>query len=103
MKTAASTAVITGVIEAGFAAYDIWKLEKDEFINEHDYNREATKRVGEAIGATTGSVAGGLIGQALIPIPIVGFLLGSLLGNISGRWLASTVSGRVVDGVVERK
>lgn len=100
LKTAASTAVITGVIEAGFAAYDIWKLKNDKFINEHDCNREVTKRVGEAIGATAGSVAGGLIGQALIPIPIVGFLLGSLLGNIAGRWLASIVSGRVFDGFV---
>ena len=103
LKTVVTTGVITGVIEGGFAAYDIWKLKNDQSINKHDCNREVTKRVGEAIGATAGCVAAGLIGQAVCPIPIVGFVLGSLLGNIGGRWLGSTVSGRVFDGVDKRK
>lgn len=101
-KTAATTFLITGAVEGAFAAYEICKLRKQRkhnHISKTDFKREVTKRVSGAAGATVGSVGAGLVGQAFCPLPVVGFAVGSALGNIAGRWTASTVSGRIFDGL----
>lgn len=99
-KTAATTFLITGVIEGAFAAHEISKLREQRnknHIDQKDYKREVTKTVSGAAGATVGSVGAGLIGQAICPIPFIGFALGSAAGNYFGRGLASVVSGQIFD------
>lgn len=99
-KTAATTFLITGVIEGAFAAHEISKLREQRnknHIDQKDYKREVTKTVSGAAGATVGSVGAGLIGQAICPIPFIGFALGSAAGNYFGRGLASAVSGQIFD------
>lgn len=99
-KTAATTVLITGVIEGAFAAHEISKLREQRnknHIDQKDYKREVTKTVSGAAGATVGSVGAGLIGQAICPIPFIGFALGSAAGNYFGRGLASVVSGQIFD------
>lgn len=101
-KTAATTFLVTGLVEGAFAAYEINKLRKQRkhgHINKTDFQREVTKRVSGAAGATAGSVGAGLVGQAICPIPVVGFAIGSAVGNVFGRWIASTVSGQIFDEV----
>lgn len=70
-KTAATTFLITGVIEGAFAAHEISKLREQRnknHIDQKDYKREVTKTVSGAAGATVGSVGAGLIGQAICPM-----------------------------------
>lgn len=58
-KTAATTFLITGVIEGAFAAHEISKLREQRnknHIDQKDYKREVTKTVSGAAGATVGSV-----------------------------------------------
>lgn len=86
----------TGLVEAGFAGYILYKLVKNKKagkINEDDYNREKWKLLVEGISATMGSVIGGVIGQAVIPIPILGYLVGVSLGNYLGRKIGTLIFG----------
>ena len=100
--------LITSGIEALLAWINLKQLKIKQIkkhVNESDYQREAFRTKGGAIGATVGSVIGSCLGLAFLPFPVlgptlgpkVGCVVGSMVGNYAGRWIGYVFSGCFYD------
>lgn len=94
LKEAKSTLPITALINAGFAAKDLYDADKlNEIYGIKDSGKETANIVGNAAINTAGTVAGAAIGQAIIPIPVVG----GLIGGVAGGWVADKYGDNLMD------
>ncbi|MNO11544.1 putative endo-beta-N-acetylglucosaminidase precursor [compost metagenome] len=94
LKEAKGALPITALVNAGFAAKDLYDADKlNEIYGIKDSGKETANIVGNAAINTAGTVAGAAIGQTLIPIPVVG----GLIGGVAGGWAADKFGDNIMD------
>lgn len=104
------TAFVATPVEAAFCAKEIHALYRKglkSHINETNFIREVTKKIGgsasSVVTATYGELFGAFFGQLVCSIPVLGGLVGGFIGGVvgsfTGRALGTVVFGKLYDAV----